>query len=901
MNLESGSFEKSGSPSAASPSSQVDPPRRPGSGGESSPNRGRNGEVESLSKENFNLKLRLYYLEESLQKLRKGDESSETLQEEVMSLRVTLDEKQAELDDRNMLLVRSRTAIESLNTEIDLKKAQLAEARRDTRALEAAKAREAELLVAEKRIAKLESQDAVRMNDILALNNQLREANAALTERQADHHEALMLVNKRDRERDNLEEALRTAVLEGEARGRETLAVQEKLEAAKTELERAQAAGVENASALGRQRAHEAQLIAQAEERQRDLEEKLHNATKHLDELSRERDGAVHAAAVAERRAEDLEERCQALSQEVKIATERGKTIDAERVAVERRAAEQVTALAHEVQVERSSAAKAAGVEVDALRSKNAELQGRVNGLDFRWKSAEEATKAEKERSRDLAAQIEALETQARSDKAAHEEQRCELQSQIESLQQQLETEIKEHAERDELSRRNLALSARRESGLQQELERWESNLHTKLDVLGLPGVNSSTMSSSSSSFRGSEAERLRPHPMFGQSIVVENDRDDEVGNAYHGRPRPRVASLGSVASGGAASVVSVASSSAAIGARLDSLSQLKARFEQQVRANNEKWFGQLKRMAHKLDIYEMRFTALEKELKMSKSSALQLGRQSTKHAAARQTVLEDQLAQARTTANEFERRISMLLADKDALRDKVADLKEGRAGLDGELRIARQELATAQEERRRAEEHLSTTSKDCAVLKENNRVLSLELEDRTKRMEKLDRSKQRALQRVEGLKETLHLKQLAQNQLEERLRQTSKVSKERERALSKTRDRMDRSLQPVQSMQSPVQSPTRDGIEMSIQQQLEDTDRAIRTSNGPSPREKRTFRPNTSGGVDAFSPYAMRSDRPKTMESPMSETYQHIVQRLGRIKRDLEEIPFYGTSNQNF
>ena len=69
--------------------------------------------LQSLSKLNFNLKLRIFYLEERLAKLQKAairmNRSTELFEQKLL-----LDEKNEEIEERELLLVKARNAIESL-------------------------------------------------------------------------------------------------------------------------------------------------------------------------------------------------------------------------------------------------------------------------------------------------------------------------------------------------------------------------------------------------------------------------------------------------------------------------------------------------------------------------------------------------------------------------------------------------------------------------------------------------------------------------------------------------------------------------------------------------------------------------------------------------------------------
>ena len=80
-------------------------------------------EVQRLQKNNFNMKLRIFYLEERLAQ-RSGTDDHHALEEELFQQKLLNEERSKELEDRNLLLIKSRNAIESLQTDLELVKAQ---------------------------------------------------------------------------------------------------------------------------------------------------------------------------------------------------------------------------------------------------------------------------------------------------------------------------------------------------------------------------------------------------------------------------------------------------------------------------------------------------------------------------------------------------------------------------------------------------------------------------------------------------------------------------------------------------------------------------------------------------------------------------------------------------------
>lgn len=84
-------------------------------------------EKQKLEKENFDLKLKIYHLEESLRQLSSGEVNSEVLdlQSEVTHLRHQLQEHRIDLEHRNTLLIKAKGVIETLKGEMMVMKEQL--------------------------------------------------------------------------------------------------------------------------------------------------------------------------------------------------------------------------------------------------------------------------------------------------------------------------------------------------------------------------------------------------------------------------------------------------------------------------------------------------------------------------------------------------------------------------------------------------------------------------------------------------------------------------------------------------------------------------------------------------------------------------------------------------------
>lgn len=80
-------------------------------------------EKQKLEKNNFDLKMKVYYLEESLKRFQDGehmtDAQSDHQKIEISKLKLQLEDKQIDLEQRNLLLIKSKNAIEALKTEIE--------------------------------------------------------------------------------------------------------------------------------------------------------------------------------------------------------------------------------------------------------------------------------------------------------------------------------------------------------------------------------------------------------------------------------------------------------------------------------------------------------------------------------------------------------------------------------------------------------------------------------------------------------------------------------------------------------------------------------------------------------------------------------------------------------------
>lgn len=80
-------------------------------------------EKQKLEKSNFDLKMKVYYLEESLKRFQDGEHMTDVQSDhqriEISKLKLQLEDKQVDLEQRNLLLIKSKNAIEALKTEIE--------------------------------------------------------------------------------------------------------------------------------------------------------------------------------------------------------------------------------------------------------------------------------------------------------------------------------------------------------------------------------------------------------------------------------------------------------------------------------------------------------------------------------------------------------------------------------------------------------------------------------------------------------------------------------------------------------------------------------------------------------------------------------------------------------------
>lgn len=75
-------------------------------------------EKQKLEKENFDMKIKLYHLEETVRNLNHEGGFSEENRASISHLTLLIDQKELELRERNILLRKANGTIESLKTEV---------------------------------------------------------------------------------------------------------------------------------------------------------------------------------------------------------------------------------------------------------------------------------------------------------------------------------------------------------------------------------------------------------------------------------------------------------------------------------------------------------------------------------------------------------------------------------------------------------------------------------------------------------------------------------------------------------------------------------------------------------------------------------------------------------------
>ncbi|GBG32150.1 Hypothetical Protein FCC1311_083752 [Hondaea fermentalgiana] len=826
---------------------------------------GQRGELEKLSKENFNLKLRIFYLEERVAKLRKGGETDESLEQEVLQQKVLLEEKQQELDERNLLLVKARNAIEGLQTDLALCSAELDEARNVEIPVELLREKEQEIDALRHKIRELDERDRKRLEDVLTLNEQVRELEPE-KKRAADLDLALAEANS------TLADAER-ALLQRDARIEEIRAEHTKL-ARENETLRAQV--VEGARALGEQRSQEAEAMSKLQETARNEEARVNKLTQLLKQCEQERDQSERAAALAERKTEELArelEDARAAQDDLQATTRR---LERDNARLRETYATKEHSLRREGDLRQQELRHAQNEKVLALTSELAQLKGKVNAVEFARDEAYRQVEAERSRA-------EAREAEASEARAA-----------VKDLQNKLAIETKASKEATAQLRESLANSVNREKEFQRQV-RLREVLGSRADtsIQGAVPDHASFISSSSSLF-GDDlvidelADHRGERASLANTAIAERPEPrtwvaDESGLSRRsaGPRSPRSQSQSHESSSAAAAAqlrqsrishtshVSHTSLAAPAGGevvlRLEDLQDLKNLFTKKGLEMERKWRAKLKRIADQLERAETQLEHAESKLGFFMQSMQSMANSSSTHLKGQARSMEKRynelLSELRSERKEKEDRVRVLEArahrsaeEKEALHDQLGAARERAAVAEGEARQIRAELEAVREEKYRLDKRLEELHGAQSTVEECNRVLSLELEDRGRRVEDLTDSQNAMKHQLRTLRDELHAKKQTVATLERKLDHAARKLEARDSQLRESKSRLDRALLDPSSSSSSSSSSYRDlhggqhpskmhaenlrghdEFERKILRQVKETERAIQSSGSTS------------------------------------------------------------------
>ncbi len=120
--------------------------------------------------------------EEALGRDNRGDGTSNELSEENLQLKLLLEEKVQQLEERNFLLIKARNAIENLQAELELSQAEANEFRRSGFDLASKRVQESEDKCAkmEAKMNVLQSNDERQKEEVTKLVTVLKERDASL-------------------------------------------------------------------------------------------------------------------------------------------------------------------------------------------------------------------------------------------------------------------------------------------------------------------------------------------------------------------------------------------------------------------------------------------------------------------------------------------------------------------------------------------------------------------------------------------------------------------------------------------------------------------------------------------------------------------------------------------------
>ena len=183
--------------------------------------------------------------------------------------KLLIEEKTQELEERNLLLIKARNAIESLQADLEMAQAETEEVRRSSAANRQVAEKERALKVQEDRIRELEVQDLSHLKELTDTNAAIRDLEiqlkASKAEVEAYAHKSRALQDEVKSLQDDLTGA-RTREDRDRDVGAELRRREEECAALRVEVEKLHEAEVLHAEEAAKQRDREQTLVQQAEE-----------------------------------------------------------------------------------------------------------------------------------------------------------------------------------------------------------------------------------------------------------------------------------------------------------------------------------------------------------------------------------------------------------------------------------------------------------------------------------------------------------------------------------------------------------------------------------------------------------------------------------------------------------
>ncbi|CAK9019241.1 CDK5 regulatory subunit-associated protein 2 (CDK5 activator-binding protein C48) [Durusdinium trenchii] len=869
------------------------------------------GEVEKLSKENFNLKLRIFYLEERVAKLRKGGETDESLQQEILEQKVLLEEKQQELDSRNLLLVKARNAIEGLHTDLALCKAELEDCRAQKVSVEELQAKDEEIDALKHKLRQVEEREHKHGENVLVLNNQLRDA----TEQRQLSEQKLESIRAQCKELERQLQQTRSdkTVLEVEMKDQSSKLARalRDYQDSQAELENLRGRLVESANSLGDQRRREAELLTQLQEKAKRDDAEISRLKREVKHAEQERSQSERASELSARQAEELQE--QVDQARALVAEWQDKCSEARRemAHIKELHSTKEESLRTQGEMVRDQMERDLSHREAKLKSDLAELKGRYAALEFSRDEAYERSRASQDRIRELEAELRSQQQASKRVAAGLEEKLAASAAQLEQSRAKMDEKEKDYLDA-------LRKTAKREQQLRKQMQAWDRQISGRLDDFQIAALNQSFHSQRSRQRHEiddddddddvggniSDAVALQSRGVFddgddddeeeqevdslfgdarednGGGIVGARDRPPApwVGDDNVNRPQPRTWSdhragspgtrsrassrssdrkRGSQPQGSARRRVGRGSSAEAAGRkhsredvleRLDQLRDLRNMFSEGRHELERKWQSRFEQLLYQIERSEDQLKHAESKLAIFMQSMQTLASRTNvqlkDHHHALQHRNEELKAElhkerlhAETRLDAMETRIERFNEEKERLHEQLAVSRERAAQLEGEVRQVRLELDAARKDRSETQQALEQLHGSRAVLKENNRVLSLEVEDRGKRIKELLSAESDLHDRLEAAQLAAKEHESAVVSLERRLEHTQRQIRARDRQLRETKDKLDRSIlassaSGPRSVGSRTQHLGNDDFERNMWQQVEETERAIRSSS---------------------------------------------------------------------